>query len=506
MPEINKPRPKAYSYLRFSTPEQSKGDSQRRQSEAAKKYALDHALDLVDAGYEDLGVSAFRGANADTGMLGEFCDAVRTGIVPRGSWLLIESLDRLSRNKPRKAVRLLENICEEGITLVTLSDGKVYTDLLLDDEPMAFMWAFMVAMRANEESETKSKRLKAAWSQKRKLASEQKLTAKSPSWMKLSENRKEFIVDDVRARVVRKIYQMCVAGVGYGKIAEVLNLEKVATFGGAQMWHRSFITKLLMADTPIGTYTPNVTQYVDGKKLRLPLEPIKLYYPAIVNEELNSAVKARLSVPSPRGRHASHGVTQNILANLCICPRCGSSVTLVSKGPRDVKRLVCTRAKAGAGCSYTTIPYPEIEGTLVAKRDVWLLIDLDDDHFLTDQIDITREAILWTKNRLRELLGLRSAIARDEIERLDGELIDLEKDYSRNIDLIEVVTPAAVSMKAELVREALAVSEIDRTRVNTLLKQLLTKATIGFDDGHIHLFWRYGGETSLQFRWTHREN
>src|SRR6516225_9604093 len=149
MPDINVPslssptRPKAFSYLRFSTPEQERGDSFRRQTALAAQYAVRHGLDLDDSSFQDLGVSAFRGANAETGRLGEFLDLVRTGVVSRGSYLLVESLDRLSRNKPRKAVRLLERICEEGITLVTLSDGKVYDETILDEDPMAFMWAFM---------------------------------------------------------------------------------------------------------------------------------------------------------------------------------------------------------------------------------------------------------------------------------------------------------------------------------------------------------------------------
>ena len=59
---------------------------------------------------------------------------------------MVESLGRLRRNKPRKAVRLLEEICEQGIVLVTLADGKEYTEESLDDDPMTFMWAFLVAM------------------------------------------------------------------------------------------------------------------------------------------------------------------------------------------------------------------------------------------------------------------------------------------------------------------------------------------------------------------------
>src|SRR5262249_429406 len=49
---------KAYSYLRFSTPEQMKGDSQRRQLEAARSYALEKGLELdEELTFHDLGVS-----------------------------------------------------------------------------------------------------------------------------------------------------------------------------------------------------------------------------------------------------------------------------------------------------------------------------------------------------------------------------------------------------------------------------------------------------------------
>lgn len=38
---------KAYSYIRFSSPEQAKGDSYRRQREAAEAYCQANGLELV---------------------------------------------------------------------------------------------------------------------------------------------------------------------------------------------------------------------------------------------------------------------------------------------------------------------------------------------------------------------------------------------------------------------------------------------------------------------------
>src|SRR4051794_17399302 len=89
---------KAYSYIRFSTPEQLKGDSLRRQLQLSRDYALQHGLEL-DEELKDIGVSAFKGKNRTDGALGRFINLVREGKIEPGSVLLVESLDRLSRDQ-----------------------------------------------------------------------------------------------------------------------------------------------------------------------------------------------------------------------------------------------------------------------------------------------------------------------------------------------------------------------------------------------------------------------
>jgi hypothetical protein len=54
-------RPIAYSYARFSTPEQERGDSERRQIEAARQYAEQHGFVLDESIVVDRGISAFAG-------------------------------------------------------------------------------------------------------------------------------------------------------------------------------------------------------------------------------------------------------------------------------------------------------------------------------------------------------------------------------------------------------------------------------------------------------------
>src|SRR4051794_7251277 len=118
-------RPRAYSYLRMSTDLQLKGNSRQRQLDASKEYAMVHGLDLVDeAQLEDIGISAFKGANVKEGELGQFLHAIEAGSVEPGSYLLVESLDRLSRQEVMKSLTVFLNIINAGINLVTLCDQR----------------------------------------------------------------------------------------------------------------------------------------------------------------------------------------------------------------------------------------------------------------------------------------------------------------------------------------------------------------------------------------------
>ena len=225
---------KAYSYLRCSTPEQLRGDSFRRQAEASVRYAaenglqLDNTLDLNDGG-----ISAFRGANRDAG-LGRFLRAVESGIVPQGSYLLVESLDRLSRQTARKALRTLEEIVEAGITVVTLSDRAVYTLEAIDNDPLALMRALLVMMRAHEESSLKSVRVTRAWAAKRDRArkSGQAMTKRCPGWLEIRDGR--YVAIPARAKIVRWLFAQAIAGRGKRALAAELNREKTPIWGSGR--------------------------------------------------------------------------------------------------------------------------------------------------------------------------------------------------------------------------------------------------------------------------------
>src|SRR5262245_43206733 len=97
-------RPRGYSYIRLSSKKQAKGDGVRRQTEdtisgespeswcGRNGVVFDTALT-----FRDLGVSAYKGKNVAQGELRAFLDAIRSGRVRPGDFLLVEKVDRITR-------------------------------------------------------------------------------------------------------------------------------------------------------------------------------------------------------------------------------------------------------------------------------------------------------------------------------------------------------------------------------------------------------------------------
>ncbi len=350
--------PKAYSYIRFSRPEQAKGDSYRRQIEAAETWAKERGLTL-DERLIDQGLSAYRGKHAAVGALGSFLDAVRDGRVEEGSTLIVESLDRLSRQAILDALAQFTGIISAGVRIVTLSDGAEYTRESVNGDFGRLIISLTIMSRAHEESATKGARLSAAWNNKRTKAREEgrPLTARAPAWLRLRSDRSGYDVEESRAEVVRRVFRDTAAGIGQFALTARLNAEGVPTFargilgnpGRIRGWHSSAIAKILDSQSAIGWYQPH-RKTAEGR--RVPDgEPVRLF-PAIIPEELYW--QAQASRQSRRGTGGPRSEFVNLLSGLCRCAECGGPVALFNKGPvarNGGRYYACSRARRGAGCS-----------------------------------------------------------------------------------------------------------------------------------------------------------
>ena len=79
---------------------------------------VDRHSDLVlsDDDFTDEGVSGFDGSNVRKGDLGRFLHLVRTSEIPKGSILVIEQWDRLTRQNPMDAIPLVRDILYPNVS------------------------------------------------------------------------------------------------------------------------------------------------------------------------------------------------------------------------------------------------------------------------------------------------------------------------------------------------------------------------------------------------------
>lgn len=505
-------RPRAYSYLRFSTAEQLEGDSLRRQTSLAAAYALRHGLELDDTlSFQDLGVSAFRGLNANVGRLGDFLEAVQVGQVPAGSYLLVESLDRISRNHAFDAQHALSNMIMLGVTVVTLLDERIYSREALQKDPMGMMYSIMGFMRANEESAVKSRRLKQAWANKRANIKAKPLTSKAPAWLRFDSETQHFVPLEDRTRVVRRIFDMTLEGAGQHKIAETFNKEGIPTWGRSTLWHRSYIAKILKSSTVVGTLIPHEMEHVEdqdgiSRKSRKPQEPVLNYYPSVVPEATWNAIQALQATAgtAPRGRQA-HAPISNVLAFLATCPKCGKTMTRVQKGRRSAPSLVCTVAKAGAGCEYKSVRYQVLEDRLIRVLPSALKeqdgINLPDN--LEDEIWKEQQTLSALQDEVEILLdnmgNERSSALRNRLREREEQIETCRGKLQALSDRRDAASGRVIGARIDRAIAALTVPEadFDRKEANLALRALFRQVTINWPQARIDLEWQVGGVCTI---------
>ena len=260
----------AYSYVRFSTHKQELGDSLRRQLEMARAYCAKQGLRLHEDSYRDLGVSAFRRDNLERGALAAFIEAVKTGKVKPGSYLVIEQFDRLSRADIDVAVRLLLELVHAGIKLVTLVDEKVWDRAAVKDIGNLIL-AIVFMSRANNESAAKSDRLRKVWGAKKAATAQgtarRIITSECPRWLKPNETKTGFEPIPERVESVRRVFELLCMGMGAVHIARRANEERWPAPSTSGTWHSSLINRLLNNRALLGEYQPH-EDTDDGKRKR----------------------------------------------------------------------------------------------------------------------------------------------------------------------------------------------------------------------------------------------
>src|SRR5262245_891964 len=356
----------AYSYLRFSSPKQADGDSVRRQVQNREAWLKAHPGVQLDGSLvlEDRGRSAFRRQNWDTYALARFVEGVKSGRVDTGSYLLVEHLDRLSREDAGQATDLFLSIVNNGIVIVQLS--PVVMEFARPVNVHSLMFAIVELSRGHSESAIKSERCREAWRRKSDRAGKAVVTRKLTGWIRCNHDGK-LSLDPAAARTVRRAFALARDGHSTTTIAKTFNAERVPVIGRKVikgrpvLWSAPTIYQILTSRTAVGEYLPyHWTRRADKPDG----EPVLNYYPAVVDEHTFQAVRAVLATRNGVGR-GRRGKYVNIFAGLRKDARDGGSLSYAHRG--DACTLIPVNVQHGSGLSWSVFPAAPLERAILSK-------------------------------------------------------------------------------------------------------------------------------------------
>jgi len=443
----------AYSYIRFSRPEQLKGDSLRRQKVASEKWCEQHGYHLdTKIKLTDKGLSGYSGENLLKGKLGAFAKLVETGQVAKGSVLIVESLDRLTRQEVPTALEFFLKLLRLGIQIVTIEPEDWFKREGLSEIQLIIV--IVILSRAHNESATKSRRIKEAWEKKREKLNEDSrpISKRAPTWLQLREDRSGFDLHLKKAPIVKRLIQDYLGGIGINAIARAFNREGIPPLGEggrqAKLWHKSTILKILRSRALIGEFQPHLgrSNQDQGKRKKIG-NPIEGYYPPLISEAEFYAVQKKIAGRKFSGRTGNGaGSVTNLFQGLLHDARTGSTMQMVDKG--SGRQIVSGAARGGIG-EYIAFPYAAVEQ---------VMLDLMNSITPTDIVPVTNNGEL--SDQLEMLVG--------KLGKVEHGIANAQATMQAEPLLIESMTPVVRNLAVQKQELESSIEEIRHELHSTL--------------------------------------
>jgi hypothetical protein len=390
--------------------------------------------------------------------------------VPRGSYLVIESLDRLSREHIQPALLLALNLLQDGIRIVQLSPVEV----VFDDrsEAMQVMMMVMELSRGHSESAIKSHRVGKVWKEKKRRVRTgefQEPTARMgkdckvltrwlPAWVEERGGERHPI--PARAAVVKHIFELAAGGYGYGKIVHRLDAEGGPPFGEyvvrpgrkrsacSGKWTRAYIARILKDRRATGEYQPMTGRKPDG-------DPVPDYFPQVVTQE--EWLAARAGASQRKRRSGRPGSSVNVFSGMLRDALTGGTYCGTSRLSRGVMRkLLVTTASTQAQGACRSFPLPVFEAAVLSRlREI-------DPHEILNGDQRPDETLVLSGELARvdaRIAELEAELERGDVAALARMLRRLEEQKGNLVKQLDAAREKAANQLSESWGEAQSLAE-----------------------------------------------
>ncbi|NNS06228.1 recombinase family protein [Erwinia sp. JH02] len=292
---------RCFVYHRVSSDQQTDGSGMQRQADLLDSYLIRTGLcsemdDPEPIILADGGISAFKGHNLTHGELGQWMEQVRKGMWD-DSVLVVENIDRFSRQNPFTVVPWISELIEHGVSIHDVNANMIISY----QNSMLLSMVTMNAQRAYDESKYKSIRIRAGWKARREnaLKNGSVVTHKRPAWIDVVDDK--YVLND-KALIVREIFRLYQTGIGCPTIAKLLQDKGTEwRMSPGRKWRGEAVHKILKNERVTGTIfiSESVRNFEKSGDPITPKTSKADVYPVIISKEEFELVGKLLSSRRP---------------------------------------------------------------------------------------------------------------------------------------------------------------------------------------------------------------
>jgi DNA invertase Pin-like site-specific DNA recombinase len=340
-------------------------------------YRLDDQLNLSDAGR-----SAYKGKHLSHGHLGRFLELAEAGQLGDSPLLIIEAIDRLSRQEPMRALqRVVFALVDAGVRIAALEDNRIYDRESLQGDALVML--VLRCKAAHEYSQRLSRRVRDSWAATKQAMRDGTESGrgpnggKAPFWLDFDPTTRRWELND-RAEDVRLIFDE-LQHHGLTLVAQTLNARGSLSPGGKPWAHYS-VRKVAIDPAVYGALRLGIYDHAEaraahhrwlkakadaaakGQRFREPepqvpdVELIPDHYPPAIDQAAFDRVAAALTrrgaSKGTAGNRSTAAVHTFLQAGVALCQHGGTMGAHLSKKPGrdDIYYLRCRSRLGGKGC------------------------------------------------------------------------------------------------------------------------------------------------------------
>lgn len=252
--------------------------------------------------------------------------------------------------------------------------------------------------------------------------------------------------DEVFAPVIRRIFKMCVSGMGAKEIVKALNNEGLKTNNGMP-WSKNRVYYILKNEAYTGTLVWNRLKKSQGGSM--PNDPkevisVENSHPAIIDRGTFNEVQRLLLERSPKITHPRRVGSNYLLSGLLYCGKCGAGmVGSAAKSSRFFYYACQNYCKRGKDvCDAGLISKNRVEAFVIDRLKANILTEEN----LKELVRLTNEEIGQAKDEYQE----RLAAVDGQLEDLRGRLYKLYNALETGKLEVEDLAPRIKELKAQI--------------------------------------------------------